>query len=93
MKRQGDLLIIPVERVRGELSDSNIVLLGETSGHSHKIINGQVYRQWRDIYILANGDAELVHEEHDTVPLSAGAYKVIRQREYVAPGEESYIYD
>lgn len=93
MKRQGDLLLLPVERVEGEDSNSNVVLLGEVSGHSHKIINGKVYRAWRDIYILADEGAELVHEEHDTIPLSKGAYKVVRQREYIAPGEESYIYD
>lgn len=92
--RQGDVLLI---RVEGEVKtlphrsvardEGRIVLAyGEATGHAHAIADADA-----ELFELETGERFLVtsrgvslrHEEHDTVELPAGAYRVVRQREYV----------
>ena len=76
--------------------DGAVVLAeGETTGHRHAFYGGNV-ALFRDdplardlppeLYIghLRIGDdtAELRHEEHDTITLPKGLYRIRRQREY-----------
>ncbi|MDQ7909758.1 hypothetical protein RB614_35080 [Phytohabitans sp. ZYX-F-186] len=89
--RQGDVLVVAVERLPDGLTpvareDGAVVLAhGEATGHRHAIrephaelLEGRGERFLR----IAGGPARLVHEEHDPIVLPAGAYQVIRQREY-----------
>jgi hypothetical protein len=86
MFRQGDILI-----VRSEIPDEakprpdNIVSRGELTGHAHRV-DATVLEAGGETYIRALHPAELTHEEHHTIILPEGSYRVIGQREF--DGEE-----
>ncbi len=84
MYRQGDVLFIKVEHVEGIKKKSKIIQEGESTGHAHQIMNGNVFGH-SDIalYIEAFDNAIITHEEHGTIPIPKGNYRVIRQREFV----------
>ena len=98
--RQGDVLLElieadprsrphrPVPRDAGRV----VLAYGEATGHAHAIEDASA-----ELIELENGDRFLVtergvslrHEEHDTIELPPGAYRVIRQREYATrPSED-----
>lgn len=88
--RQGDLLFIEAKELGNDvhLINSKVVLGSSITGHNHAITEGRVFTHeptWGDranFYVeIPDGGAELIHPEHKTIPLSAGIYKVIRQRE------------
>jgi hypothetical protein len=96
--RQGDVLLVPVERLPEDLavtaSGARLVLAeGEATGHAHAVVSdsaelvetpdGTLY-----LVVASESPAALVHEEHEPIPLTPGAYEVKRQREY-APRPES----
>lgn len=75
-----------------------VLAYGERSGHAHAIrdkgVCGFRIDGAQDVdYVLVGGSgATLAHEyesgqlaEHEPLTLDAGAYRVVRQREYVAP--------
>ncbi|MCY3411346.1 MAG: hypothetical protein INQ03_06890 [Candidatus Heimdallarchaeota archaeon] len=85
MYRQGDVLLRrsnPPRRLR--VKEDNIALMGETTGHAHRIVTGQVYTQrwWGSLFVKAKKGTRLVHEEHGPIAIPPGWYEVIRQREY-----------
>lgn len=97
MYRQGDVLIVAVESIpetaiaiaRGK---RGVVLAeGEVTGHAHRIPSrhASLYRTDTDArYLRVMGPApvQLRHEEHSTVSLPPGSYRVTIHREY-QPGE------
>lgn len=97
--RQGDLLLIKEEPKQlndnYKLDKTGIVLYGETTGHKHALKgNARLVRNKyneNDMYINSEG-SQLVHEEHDTIELEEGFYRVIRQREF-DEGEIRYVLD
>lgn len=98
MWRQGDLLIVPdgiSDMDSHRLVPSGIVELGEATGHAHKLIGGEVfqYAYGNEKYVRTDGTAELVHEEHDTIVLPEGTYRVLRQREFQGEGQWSDVWD
>jgi hypothetical protein len=59
---------------------------GEITGHHHRIEDARtaslfVHRGELLLNVVAL-EAKLVHEEHGTIELTRGAYRVWRQREY-----------
>lgn len=95
--RQGDVGLmlvsepIPKQAELVEPDNGRVILAyGEVTGHAHAILTdyAKMYR-WEDqadgtVRLLEVGEtgAELRHEEHDTIVLPAGTYRVIQQREY-----------
>lgn len=88
MYRQGDVLILdavklPKDAVRRA---SNIVVEGEVTGHAHRLMGGEIWESGGALFVVANDNAALTHEEHDRVGLDksrAGeAFPIIIQREY-----------
>ena len=90
--RQGDVLIQRVAKLPAKLTaipreDGKVVLAhGEVTGHSHAIAEAGV-KFGRDdsgaTYLeIADALAMLTHQEHGTIELPQGAYRVTRQREY-----------
>jgi hypothetical protein len=73
-----------------------VLALGEATGHAHAIAApGELLRD-SDPFVpdhlhLPSG-GRLVHEEHATISLPKGWYRVIRQREYV-PGAVRVVAD
>jgi hypothetical protein len=86
--RQGDVYIETVSSIpEGAVERNSSVLAdGEVTGHQHRIkdfrsaivfeVRGQLF-----VDVLAE-IADIVHEEHDTIRLKRGQYRVWRQREY-----------
>ncbi|GAA0741817.1 hypothetical protein GCM10010199_67870 [Dactylosporangium roseum] len=85
---------VPAPRDR---SGRMILARGEATGHAHVIVGP-------DVALLADRDdidrlfvkvisrARVVHEEHGPITVSAGAYRVVRQREYI-PGSYRPVAD
>jgi hypothetical protein len=92
--RQGDVLLVRVEAPTGELVDvareyGRVVLAhGEVTGHAHAIVDEAAQlvtaAEALDLYLIVHGEqpVSLVHEEHETLSVDPGAYRVVRQREY-----------
>lgn len=90
MYRQGDVLMIPVKKApKGakpvDRRNGRLVLAeGEATGHAHTVADGgaALLEHEDGLFLEAPGDVVVEHQEHATVDLPAGTYKVIRQREY-----------
>ncbi len=93
MYRQGDVLLVRVADLPNEAgqprdSKGRLVLAeGEATGHAHAILHegarlhGSELED-RFLEVLAEGGVDLVHEEHATIRVPQGVYRVIRQREH-----------
>lgn len=88
MYRQGDILFKKIEKLPKNLIPvrTDVIVRGET-GHSHKLVNGQIYRTFgfgiMQLFIKVEKSGRVIHEEHTTLQLPKGFYMVIRQREYL----------
>ena len=81
---------VPEEADEQAREDGRIVLAhGEATGHAHAIVE-QGVRFFREdgagagLLRIPGGGAQVVHEEHATIQLPKGLYRVIRQREFDA---------
>lgn len=87
MYRQGDILLIrddrPMAGERRRPVESGILALGETTGHAHRIVGGGVSEDgWGQMRVSAGPETNLVHEEHGTIRIPEGTYRVVRQRQF-----------
>lgn len=86
--RQGDLFIQPAPGVPAgaALQADQVVAEGEVTGHKHRVLDphsAQLFRFHDDFYLDVVADyAQLVHDEHETLWLEFGIYRIWRQREY-----------
>ena len=101
MFRQGDVLLrevstIPDRATPAERDAGRIVLAyGEVTGHAHAIdappdeaVLLTSADQARFLSLVV--DADLVHEEHDTITLPAGRYAVVLQREWTDDDDDRH---
>ncbi len=87
---QGDVRLTRIDGPKPDVvkvRENGVVAYGEMTGHSHRVIgDATVFEAAADRLIIeVLGPAELVHDEHATVPaetLAPGLYEVIGQREY-----------
>lgn len=91
MYRQGDVLLIPTKSIppRAEpapLENGRIILAhGEVTGHAHAITaTATVQKLAHDgvEYLRASDTVMLTHEEHETIAVAPGTYRIQIQREY-----------
>ena len=91
--RQGDVLLVRVEddvKSRPHRSvardEGRIVLAyGEQTGHAHAIADAEaelIELETGERFLVTARGVSLRHEEHDTIELPPGSYRVVRQREY-----------
>ncbi len=101
MYRQGDVLLIrvnhiPLGALPEDRADGRIILAyGEATGHAHAIAeaDAEVFsHEGRRFVRIGLGGATLAHEEHGAIPLPAGEYRVVTQREY-SPDENRNVAD
>jgi hypothetical protein len=88
--RQGDVLLIPVEQPKGELTratdDSGqplagLYVEGEATGHAHRL-PARVYDSGEGRLLLLERPTPLTHEEHRHVEVPAGWWQPVLQREH-----------
>lgn len=90
--RQGDVFVTRITKLPANLKpkareNGDIVLAhGEVTGHHHGITDDHV-QGWVDdagvTYLdVKEAMAALHHQEHSTIPIEPGFYRVVRQREY-----------
>ena len=88
MWRHGDILIAATKDVPGGAQPVHHAVLatGEITGHAHRMAEPEAVSLWSVgdvIYMQVMADsADLVHEEHATITLPKGIYRVWHQREY-----------
>lgn len=85
--RHGDVLVSKVKEIpTSHPRPGSTLARGEVTGHSHRFRDPesvQLYQAGADTYVhVKNENAELIHEEHATITLPQGYYKVWMQREY-----------
>lgn len=91
MHRQGDILLTAIGHLPEGLAlrPDNVIVMGEATGHAHRLQAGRV---WEDalgnLFLEAPVPTQVIHQEHHPIALDAGCYQVTRQREYV-PGTPS----
>ena len=90
MLRQGDLILKKVdEQVTGQPVKQLVIAEGEVTGHNHVLIAEAGSKIVGDkTKFTLTGKAKLVHPEHDTIPMSAGTYVVLTEREFDYVGNE-----
>lgn len=95
MFRQGDLLIKLVDSIPGGAKKvaSGIILYGESTGHKHRLVGGNVMELGESIFLSVGSKAKIVHEEHEPIHLTKGKYAVIRQREYQSKDMTKLVID
>lgn len=98
--RQGDVLLIkvdamPLDTVLVDPDGDRVVLAyGEVTGHAHALstVGAALYEHPEGRFLHLVQPSALVHEEHSTIDLAPGVYRVIRQREYT-PREVRFVTD
>ena|ERR1700676_2478807 len=101
--RQGDVLLCAVDSIPPQAKrvprDGNRVVVaeGELTGHAHAFPAKQVrlFREkasQRSFLAIAEGGAQLRHEEHGSILVPEGCYELRRQREY-APAAPRRVRD
>ena len=89
---------IPADATKQNQSDRIILAHGEVTGHHHCLELADPADWWKrgeiaptlekptvlggEIFLAIEKAAEVTHQEHATVPLPPGNYRVTRQREY-----------
>ena len=88
--RQGDVGLIPVPQLPagakkvGRDKGRIVLAYGEVTGHAHAIAEdtATLFQAGEDRFLAVRRRSKLKHEEHATVVLEPGVYKVRHQREY-----------
>ena len=95
--RQGDLLIEKIQARQfsqhASRVENRVLAYGEVTGHAHRLTGGELWQDRGEMIAVLDAPTTLVHEEHDTITLPEGTYRVIRQREYLGKDETAYVND
>ena len=84
--RHGDV-IIKTGKIRGKRLDHLTLAEGEVTGHSHRVKgDAELYEHEGTLFLRANDECQVVHEEHNTITLPKGDYEINIQREYEPKG-------
>ena len=98
--RQGDVLIvagtIPESAKQRDRDKGRVILAyGEVTGHAHAIADREAIgfgeTETEFLRVLSEAGVELRHEEHGTITLPAGDYRIVHQREYTPFGERRVL--
>ena len=100
--RQGDILFVKMDetisgdKIARDTQNRLVVAEGEATGHAHAIHDDKVTMYRNDVlnraWVVVEEQANVVHEEHDTITLESGTWRVIYQRQYVR-GETRRVLD
>jgi len=93
MYRQGDVYLqriqgLPENAVQKERNGRLVLAEGEATGHAHAIADqaatlfGILEDGQEQLFLRADGEVVLRHEEHAPITIEEGLYRVVHQREY-----------
>ena len=85
MIRHGDALLIPISEIPNKAKDlqTDILLAGEATGHHHRFAgHTQILQYDKTKYVNVSQQTDLTHEEHKTVPVTEGLYKLVIEQEF-----------
>jgi hypothetical protein len=86
MYRQGDILLVSDDKTKLQkptIRKDKVVAYGEVTGHKHEFEgNVLLLENYGNTYADVMEEAKLVHDEHETIIIPEGFYRIIRQREY-----------
>ncbi len=87
--QQGDVLFFEVgELPEGSVKKSGVIIAeGESTGHAHTLVLdrpliAELYEKDGLLYVKAVEKVSVKHQEHKTITLNPGIWKVGRVREY-----------
>ena len=90
MIRHGDVQVFKVEEIPAEaklLDGRKELAYGEVTGHAHRVDLGELFETKNgDLYLKVDRLANLTHEEHKTITLEPGNYRVCVKRQYTPDG-------
>ena len=86
-KQQGDVLFEKVKTVKGKKIKNfdGILAKGEVTGHSHRVKTldtCSAINQNGFVLLVIKENTDIVHEEHKTITLEPGTWKVGHVKEY-----------
>jgi len=90
--QQGDVLIISTKEIRGKRLNHLTLAKGEATGHHHTITRGEaeLYDHEETLFLRVNSEeAEVTHQEHNTITLPRGDYQIRIVGEYDHFNEEA----
>jgi len=88
---QGDILFVRLDipHYTGKSTEikrleTNVVAEGEKTGHKHILWGGFLYNSssWGTCAFVGNEGGTVTHDEHHTLNLSPGEYRIVRQKHY-----------
>ncbi|MAO89113.1 MAG: hypothetical protein CL880_01085 [Dehalococcoidia bacterium] len=90
--RHGDLLLKSDEGIvipKGSKSlKTDVLAEGEATGHTHRLVGqAQILEHEAadgtvEKFVDAKQDSQLVHQEHNTIDIPKGVYRVVQEREF-----------
>lgn len=86
---------LPKGAARQAVDGDVILAYGEVTGHAHRIKQADCVLMWSakgQTYVEIKSPAALTHEEHGTLAIAPGIYRVAHQREYT-PEEVRRVQD
>ncbi len=93
--RQGDVILLPIQEIQGQILPHLILAEGEVTGHKHHITagNAELYEKNGILYLrIISQTAFLTHDEHHEIAIPQGNWIVQIQREY-SPEGWKYVAD
>jgi hypothetical protein len=90
--QQGDVLLKTTQGIKGKKLNHLTLAEGEVSGHHHTITKGEaeLYEHEGTLFLRVTGEeADLTHQEHNTITLPKGDYEVGIAQEYDHFAEEA----
>ncbi len=96
--RQGDVFLIRDDQTTGEPEpiDGDLILAhGEVTGHAHRIKNkkARAYSRHNQRFLRNDVAVDLTHEEHGTVTIAPGNYRIVIQRVWTDAEETVNVAD
>jgi hypothetical protein len=87
--RHGDVIVEKVEKIPESKScgERKELAFGEVTGHAHRVDVGELFETKEgQLYLKVDTLAKLSHEEHKTMTLDPGCYKITIKRQYIPNG-------
>ena len=96
MIRHGDVQIIKVKELPKETKrlDRKELAYGEVTGHAHRVkdLVGDLFETKNgELYLKVDKASHVSHEEHKTLTVEPGIYKINIKRQYTPEGWEKVV--